>query len=698
MAGARHPVFAAASAQVLRLLYFNAGFRTQKRLRAILQAAGFELVFGPLTRPRPNDAVVVWGKSPTAHRGEQYAARHNLPLLRVEDAFVRSVCLGRAGDPPIGLLLDPVGVHFDAARPSQLEQILAKDPLDDTQLLARAKAGMARLRALDISKYNTHDQRVTPPQAGYVLVVDQTRGDASIAHSGADAARFAQMLEAARSDFPHARILIKTHPETAQGYRAGHFGPADCDAQVQLLQENLSPHAALDGAIAVYTVSSQLGLEAIFAGHRPKLFGLPFYAGWGLTDDQTAAARRGRKLTKAQLFAAAYLMAPLWFCPYRQRLCSFEEAIDTLEAQLRARREDSAGYVAGGMRAWKRARLQAVFGSVKPLIFKRDIAAAVVHAQNTGRKLMVWGMADTQPDLAVLRLEDGLLRSRGLGAALTPPLSLILDDIGLYYDPSRPSRFEALMMQPLPPDARVRAQVLVDGLRAARLSKYNLGGAAFDLPKQAQGRTIVLVVGQVVDDASVRLGAGGRSNMDLLRASRAAYPQGFILYKPHPDVEAGLRLGAVAAQDLAGLADLVASQTDPMALLDKIDVLVTLTSTYGFEALLRGVPVTTLGAPFYAGWGLTRDLGDVPQRRKDHLRALDQQGLPAPDLLHLAHAALIAYPRYFDPITKTPCPPEVALLRLAQAQGAGPALPQGLGLRLLSKLQGHFASYAHWWR
>ena len=210
--------------------------------------------------------------------------------------------------------------------------------------------------------------------------------------------------------------------------------------------------------------------------------------------------------------------------------------------------------------------------------------------------------------------------------------------------------------------------------------------------------------GQVQDDASIRLGAGLnaqgqlRGNLDLLRAARAAYPAAFIVYKPHPDVEAGLRAGAVAAPDLAGLADYVAKGMGAAALLAHVDRVFTLTSTYGFEALLRGLPVTCLGAPFYAGWGLTDDLGDVPQRRRDHLRRLGQQMLPPPDVLHLAHAALIAYPRYFDPITKTPCPPEVALLRLMQAQSGGRPLPQSWALRLLSKLQGHFASHAHWWR
>lgn len=63
-------------------------------------------------------------------------------------------------------------------------------------------------------------------------------------------------------------------------------------------------------------------------------------------------------------------------------------------------------------------------------------------------------------------------------------------------------------------------------------------------------------------------------------------------------------------------------------------------------------------------------------------------------LLGLAHAALIDYPRYFDPVTGQPCPPEVAVLRLRQGRLPHP----GLGNRLLSKLQGLFATYAHLWR
>lgn len=1040
---AGHDNFAAAGEIPRRLFYYNAGFLRDQRLRRILTLAGHELRLGLPRRGEDaagnglsgkgiaGDGVAVWGRSPYARRGEAVAARRAVPLVRIEDAFLRSIRPGRMGDPPMGLMLDPLGVHFDSASPSALERILAQDPLDDHALLVRARDGMARMRALDLSKYNMHDADLPLPAPGYVLVIDQTRGDASIRHGGASAATFAEMLVAALSEHPGARVVIKTHPETAQGLRPGHFDakaaamphmapsastelvpggapdlpydpapalpwalsppdlsadiPADptaalhlalADPRVSLLSAPVSPRGLLEGAIAVYAVTSQLGFEAVLAGHRPQIFGQPWYAGWGLTEDRMPLARRKRKLTRAQLFAAAMIRAPLWYDPCRDRLCSFEEALNQIEAELRAFREDRHGHVACGMRLWKRQRLAAVFGSGRGLVFETDPARAATRARTEGRDLLIWAGKEP-PELAGLlaggttsaaltpadpftsaapaasplgdspiiastmeprwgsaaasavvsasapsgkpasqpaapdqaasqtgthtaqggaaaqtpvripilrRVEDGFLRSRGLGAELVPPLSLVADDCGIYYDPGRESRLERLILAPLPAGGEDRATRLIAMLTAGGISKYNLGGAlpelplwrassagedgkggrsaleagsaaatglAFgehaavlpslvqalpnssrdalpptasehaagltpsvaeaasppsvcelhlgkgdegpapedipgDAPKDAfigapddLGRGLpddasadarggerwdgavtdpspghaaapdadpiitslrrpvpflraassttassagmpvspssataplpsadpastpalsplrarrILVPGQVEDDASIRLGTGTVcTNLALLRVARAANPAAVLIYKPHPDVEAGLRPGALAEADLAGLADVVAAHADPIALIAAVDEVWTMTSALGFEALLRGRTVTCLGAPFYAGWGLTRDLGPVPARRS---RAADGHPLPRPGLAHLAHAALIAYPRYYDPQSRRPCPPEVAVERLAQG-----AIPKpGPALRLLAKLQGLFASQARLWR
>ncbi len=378
--------------------------------------------------------------------------------------------------------------------------------------------------------------------------------------------------------------------------------------------------------------------------------------------------------------AAALILYPLWYDPYRDRLCEVEDVLSTLEARARAWREDHHGWVATGIRLWKRGAFQRVFGRQKRMRFAEPPEKAMALAQRLGRPVMGWASALPPEAQGIARVEDGFLRSRGLGAELVPPMSLVLDPDGIYYDPTRPSGLESLIhtRRNLRPDQALRARALQRALTQGRLSKYNLGGAQPDLPDGHR----VLVVGQVEDDASIRQGAGDvATNLGLLSAARAARPDAVILYKPHPDVEAGLRRGAVP--DAEQIADQVLTRTDPIALLDAVQEVWTMTSLLGFEALLRGVPVTTLGAPFYAGWGLTQDLGRVPARRGG-----------GTDLLALIHATLIDYPRYHDPVTGQPCPVEMIVDRLQSD-----TLPKlGHGYRVLSKLQGLFASQSWIWR
>lgn len=660
-----------------RLFVYNGGFLTQRRLRRILNLCGYQVRLG---LPGADDLVGVWGKSPTAHRGEKVAADRDLNILRVEDAFLRSLFPGALkNEPPVGLFLDHKGVHFDPAQPSDLEEILATHPLDDTALLNRARGAIARIKDAHLTKYAATPLDVAPPEPGYVLVIDQTRGDASVTASGAGDAHFQEMLVMAQEEHPGARVLIKTHPETQNGIRPGYFGEKDCNERISLWDQPISPWVLFEGAVGVYTVSSQMGFEAIFAGHKPRIFGQPFYVGWGLTSDERPVPRRHRILTKAQLFAATMLLYARWYDPYRDQLCDLEDVIAQLEAEVRAWREDQHGWAGHGIRLWKRKHFQRFFGRFHPMRFEEhsDNAQLPSHP-SSHRKALTWGIKDGPKD--TVRVEDGFLRSKGLGAALIPPLSLICDRSGIYYDPAQPSDMEDHIAQraELRPDQDLRATKLIERLRALGLSKYNLGGTRPDLP---EGK-LILVPGQVEDDASILQGTDAIStNRDLLQACRVANPTARILYKPHPDVVAGLREGAVPDADL--IADLVLPDVDMAWLLDQVSEVWTMTSLTGFEALIRGCRVTTLGAPFYAGWGLTQDLGKVPVRRQAKV-----------SLNGLVHAALIDAPRYLDPVTGLPCSVEVAVERLSKGQIPHP----GLRNRLLSKAQGLFASRASLWR
>ncbi|MEM9778492.1 MAG: capsular polysaccharide biosynthesis protein [Pseudomonadota bacterium] len=670
-----------------RLAAYTGGFLLNRRIRRILDLAGWQV--SPMLRPGRAEAVAVWGRRPVSWRGLAVARRWNLPVLNVEDAWLRSVRPGSSGEPPLGLLLDRQSMHFDAAVPSDLEDLLATADL--RAHAARARDGIAFLQGHGLSKYSNWEPGAEVPPPGYVLVVDQTAKDAALGGAGPET--FQAVLAAARADWPDAPIVIKTHPVTASGTRAGHYTEADLDARTTLLSAPVNPWVLLNGARGVYCVSSQLGFEAILTGHRPVVFGQPFYAGWGLTEDRNPIARRTRSLSVEELFAGAMLLYPTWYDPYRDRLGQFEDVAQALAAQARAWREDRRPVVCAGMKPWKHKPMRAFLGAATRFEVKPERGVQV--AAQLDRRLLLWAGKETAEirraaaasNVPLVRVEDGFLRSVGLGAQLLPAASLVLDDLGIYFDPTRPSRLEAMIAASiaLPPQARARAERLQAAILSARLTKYNVGD---EVPlKVPDGATCVLVPGQVEDDASIRTGTTEVStNLELLRRARAHFPDAFIIYKPHPDVEIGLRKGAVSDAEAKGLADVVAREISAAQAMDLADVVWTMTSLMGFEALLRGREVHCLGMPFYAGWGLTEDHAQEALRRRAR-----------PDLTGLVHATLIDYPRYFDAQTGLACPPEVTLERLSR--GAASVSQQATRRhKAVAAVQYRLRRFAHLWR
>ncbi len=276
----------------------------------------------------------------------------------------------------------------------------------------------------------------------------------------------------------------------------------------------------------------------------------------------------------------------------------------------------------------------------------------------------------------LVEVEDGFIRSSGLGAECVPPLSIVVDRSGIYFDPGRPSDLESLLEQGgFVPGLIERARRLRERIVRLGVSKYGAGTAR--LARRADGRRYLLVAGQVEDDRSVLLGGGVvRTNLELLTLARKQASDAYIIYKPHPDVVAGHRRGAIPDELCLAIADEIAGDAPIGALIDFADEVHVNTSLAGFEALLRGKTVTTYGVPFYAGWGLTRDLGAVPARRTAR-RTLDE----------LVAAALLLYPRYFDPRSGLPCPAEIVISRISEG---GSSLRQSpvVGLR---RLQGRLA-------
>ena len=318
------------------------------------------------------------------------------------------------------------------------------------------------------------------------------------------------------------------------------------------------------------------------------------------------------------------------------------------------------------------------FSARKARILAQFLAEPVLRLQNgrtpgAGDRIYAWGDAAV-PDCeaAIIRVEDGFLRSVGLGAAFADPVSWVFDDSGLHHEGHKPTQLERIIRDlPDDPARDARACALAATVRAAGLTKYNVCDTPAPWRPPATAADVsgasrrLLVIGQVAGDAALRaITTPVRGNIALLRAVRDSNPDAFILYKRHPDVVAGLREGD--DQQALQYANDVIGQVGVDAVLRWADEVHVMNSLFGFEALIRGARVVCHAAPFYAGWGLTDDRLSLPRRQVQ--RSLDQ----------LLAAALILYPRYRDPRTRSACTVETALNILIETRRRRASSPRSV--------------------
>ena len=634
------------------------------------------LVCGRLACSRERlDALLAWGLKPSSRLATRLAAQRQLPLWRCEDGFIRSLGLGPEA-PPLSLVVDDLGIYYDATRPSALERWIAT-PLNAAEG-ARAQALRRLWCEQRVSKYNGAPESPAP-QGRFVLVVDQTAGDLSIRCGLADAAAFGRMLREALQQHPGVTVVVKVHPDVAAGRKQGHFRAADLqDPRLCICADGGHPTALLERAEAVYVVTSQLGFEALLWGKPVHCYGMPFYAGWGFTHDALSPPER-RAVHRPglnQLVHAALVAYGRCIDPHHQLPCTPETLIAALGLQTSERRRRPRAIEAFGFKPWKQPILRRFLAGAE-LRFRRR------HAQpGSGSSAMaIWGcepgrrlarFLEQCPATEVLHLEDGFLRSVGLGANLIDPISWVVDQSGMYYDARGPSDLETfLSYHRFSAADRARGAAVRRKIVDAAITKYNLPAAPWRRPPE-QAR-VVLVPGQVEGDASIRFGAVEvRTNVDLLKAVRRAEPEAWLLYKPHPDVVAGLRQAGADEAQTTRWCDEMVTGGSLEALYGQVEALHVLTSLSGFEALLRGVEVHTWGLPFYAGWGLTHDRHACPRRGRKL------------DLDELAFGALVAYPSYVSRFSGLFITAEQAIEELL-AWRREPPLPLSLRRRIFRK-------------
>ncbi len=610
-----------------------------------------DVIVSPTSRQSADiDQVVGWGRKQNTARAIQFSKRHGIPYASLEDGFLRSVGLGRAGKYSISLVVDKTGIHYDAGQPSYLEELLnGSDDIFTSSSMQTADQAIAFILKHQISKYNGAPDmpadRCSSSKKN-VLITDQVAGDASIIY-GASTFSLDEMITAAKDENPDANIYVKLHPENIQGFRKSLFSGYKEDSRIQFITEDFNPLSVLEVMDKVYVATSQIGFEALLMGKEVVCFGIPFYAGWGLTDDREKCSRRIKKRSVKEVFVAAYMLYSRYVNPITRKRCEILEALEYLELQTRMERLNRPDIYCFGIRHWTRVNIKPFLSSNhNKVVFVKTVAAAKKSGIKQDDQVVIWGTRKPSgldelieiTQKPPISMEDGFLRSVGLGSDFVRPSSLVLDPEGIYFDPSQPSRLESLLLNTqfsqtlLHQAVQIRAKII-----QSRLTKYNHEPHQDVEISAAGNRKIILAPGQVEDDASIKLGCESvNTNLSLLRAIRERSPDAYIIYKPHPDVASGNRNGKITSDDALNYCDQIIDSVSISACLDSVDEVHTMTSLVGFEALMRKLPVTVYGRPFYSGWGLTEDL--LPNPLRSRCLLLDE----------LVAGSLLLYPRYYD--------------------------------------------------
>ncbi|EOC4236676.1 capsular polysaccharide biosynthesis protein [Campylobacter jejuni] len=620
---------------------------------------------------KDNDLFFGWGRKKSGLKAINLAKKYKAKFILLEDGFIRSLNLGVENSPSFSMVKDDIGIYYDATAPSKLENLLNTYEFKDEEI-RQAKKAIELIKKYKISKYNNNldiPDDYFQKDEKRVLIITQTANDASLEFGLAKDFKTLNMIKDAIKENPDSKIYIKIHPDVLSGKKQSDLDINSLPKECILIIENFNPIALLEFFDKVYTKTSGMGFEALMQECECICYGMPFYAGWGLTKDKLECKRRMQKRSLEEVFYAAYILYSEYFNPYLNQKSNIFDTIQTLAKYKDIEKANSNRLFFFGFSKWKRKFVKPFFIAKNNEIIFLDFLDCLKNIQlKENDKFFIWGR---RIDYNVLKttlikkaqdenllhfapkislVEDGFIRSISLGSDLTRPFSLIVDDKGLYIDPNKPSKLEELLQNEIFDENMLnRAKNIIKILLENRFSKYN-GLKHENLKINAKiGQKIILIPAQVEDDASMILGGFGLSTLDLLKEVRTKNQDAYIIFKPHPDVLSGNRVGLKDETLILEFCDEIVKDCSIDSAIKIADEIHTITSTSGFDALLRAKKVFTYGMPFYAGWGLTKD----KHKCKRRTRKLSLEELVA--------GTLITYPRYINPKTKTLCEIEVCL-------------------------------------
>ncbi len=606
-----------------------------------------DLIFTDKKNKKQANAIAGWGLRPTTKKARKYATENKLPFISLEDGFLRSVGLGLEGYSPLSLIADSTGIYYDARFPSELEKLIK----DKSRLVLHLDYAIQAIKLItdnELTKYN-HAPNFTGfsnehhLQNEKVLVIDQTVGDMSVKYGDADQQTFLEMLDKALQENPTATIYVKTHTDVINGYKEGFLTSNLNKDSIVLLSEDINPISLLKQIDKVYVVTSHMGFEALLLGKEVITFGLPWYAGWGVTDDRHKNIKslknneRRTEATITELFVASYILYCQYINPYTGKKGTIFDVITYLTKIKKLNNKLRGSVKLVGFSFWKKHVLLPYLNlpSVKIHFYSINKFRKIENDNKLNhdvksQKILIWGQGKKSiipiiqnEKFCIMRIEDGFIRSIGLGSNLVMPYSLVIDGLGIYFNSQKISELESLLAtRVVTKQEQEKAKSLQKLIIETKISKYNVGNEKNIKPNHEK-RKIILIPGQVEDDASIIFGSPIiKTNLELVQMVRKKNQDAYIIYKPHPDVLSGNRIGEINKTELKKYVNDIIEFADIIHCIEQVDEIHTITSLAGFEALIRHKKVVCYGQPFYSGWGLTTDL--YPNSLRRRILSLDE--------------------------------------------------------------------------
>jgi capsular polysaccharide export protein len=212
---------------------------------------------------------------------------------------------------------------------------------------------------------------------------------------------------------------------------------------------------------------------------------------------------------------------------------------------------------------------------------------------------------------------------------------LCFDNKDLYFNAisNNPSDLKNILKQSTNSFFLERAKKLQEKIIHHHITKYNTDIITpIDVP---DSKHIIFVAGQVTHDASLVYGdlpPHIQQDYDLLKQVKEDYPESYILYKPHPDTMTGNRKHGDKYHLCHHFYNQIETQASVLSCISVANLIVTMTSQVGFDALVRRKKVKAYGSPFYKDFS-----DDIEEKPKSSL-----------SLEHLIYSALIEYPLYHN--------------------------------------------------